>query len=203
MDIEELSLWLEVNFELLAKALEHEMKFPYGNAIIKFGDDTIECGEYFKNDFFDVIIKVFLAYKNLEEVYDDFGNEAVIENIKTFYAINHYFEMANAIAATYECMHKRAFSYDNTMYDSAECFNPKNDIEMLSLFAASDGYLEYDEDLINILTKLLKYEFKTRINALYLVTICQIFKHSPCFTQEIKNIATDIYNKLLLISSLK
>lgn len=88
--------------------------------------------------------------------------------------------MANAIAATYECMHENAFSYDNTMYDSAECFYPKNDIEMLSLLAISADCLGYDEDLINILTKLLKYEFKTRINALYLVTICQIFKHSPC-----------------------
>lgn len=47
-DIEELSLWLEVDFKLLAKALENEMNFPCGNAIIKFGDDTIECGEYFK-----------------------------------------------------------------------------------------------------------------------------------------------------------
>lgn len=78
-------------------------------------------------------------------------------------------------------------------------FYPKNDIEMLSLLAISADCLGYDEDLINILTKLLKYEFKTRINALYLVTICQIFKHSPCFTREMKNIATDIYNKLLLI----
>ena len=198
-DIEELSLWLEVDFKLLAKALENEMNFPCGNAIIKFGDDTIECGEYFKNDFFDVIVKLLFAYKNLEEIYDDFGNEAVGENIQTSFTINHYFEMANAIAATYECMHENAFSYDNTMYDSAECFYPKNDIEMLSLLAISADCLGYDEDLINILTKLLKYEFKTRINALYLVTICQIFKHSPCFTREMKNIATDIYNKLLLI----
>ena len=62
-DIEELSLWLEVDFKLLAKALENEMNFPCGNAIIKFGDDTIECGEYFKNDFFDVIVKLLFAYK--------------------------------------------------------------------------------------------------------------------------------------------
>ena len=116
-DIEELSLWLEVDFKLLAKALENEMNFPCGNAIIKFGDDTIECGEYFKNDFFDVIVKLLFAYKNLEEIYDDFGNEAVGENIQTSFTINHYFEMANAIAATYECMHENAFSYDNTMYD--------------------------------------------------------------------------------------
>ena len=61
-DVEELSLWLEVDFKLLAKALENEMNFPCGNAIIKFGDDTIECGEYFKNDFFDVIVKLFFAY---------------------------------------------------------------------------------------------------------------------------------------------
>lgn len=198
-DIKELSIWLEVDFELLAKALENDMDFPYGNVIVKFGEDTIECGEYFKNDFFDVIIKVFLAYKNLTEIYDDLCKVAVDENIKTFIAISHFFEMANAIVATYECMHKNVFSYDNTMYDSAEHFCSRDYIDMLSLFSISNDCLEYDENLLNIITKLLKYEFKTRINALYLVTICQVFKHSPCFTKEMKNIATDIYNKLLLI----
>lgn len=198
-DIEELSLWLEVDFELLTKAIDNNLQFPYGNVIIKFGEDIIECGEYFKNDFFDVIVKLFFAYKNLKEIYVDFGKEAVSENVETFNTINHFFEMANEIAATYECMHKNAFSYDNTMYDSAESFNPKRDIEMLSLLAISDDCSNCDEDILNVITKILKYEFKTRINALYLVTACQIFKHSPCFTQEIKNIASDIYNKLLLI----
>ena len=62
-DIEELSYWLEVDLDLLTRALETEINFLYGKAIIKFGEDTVECGEYFKNDFFDVIVKIFFAYK--------------------------------------------------------------------------------------------------------------------------------------------
>ena len=198
-DISELAFWLEVDCELLTKALKNNVSFAYGNAIIKIGDDIIECGEYFKNSFFNVILNVFFAYKSLDEIYDDFGKDAVYENVETFKAIDYYFEIANAIAATYECMHRNAFSYDNTMYDSAEYFQPKNEINMLTTLVIASDCLEYDEDLINVLTQLLKYEFKTRINALYLVTVCQILKHSPCLSQEMKEIVTDIYNKLLLI----
>lgn len=149
--------------------------------------------------FFNVIIKVFFMYKNLDELFEGTDDEEIRENIRLFNTITHLFDTANAIAATYECMHKNAFSYDNTMYDSAECFCPKNYIDMLILLLSSKDCLEYDKGLLCVLTMLLKYEFKTRINALYLVTICQVFKHSPCFTKEMKNIATDIYNKLLLI----
>lgn len=197
--IQDLAMFLEVDFELLSKALKNEGLFTYGKAIIKFGSDKIDCGKYFNNTFFDVIIKIFFMYKNLDEIFDGVEEEEIIENIRVFNTITFLFDTANAGVATYECMEKKAFSYDNTLYDSAECFRPKDYINMLTLLVTSEDCLEYDKGLLKILTMILKYEFSTRINALYLVTICQILKHSPCFDIETKNVASEIYNKLLFI----
>lgn len=50
--VQELAYFLEVDFELLYKAIENEVHFPYRSAIIKFGSDTVDCGDYFDNTFF-------------------------------------------------------------------------------------------------------------------------------------------------------
>lgn len=130
--IQELAVFLEVDFELLSKALENEVLFPHGKPIIKFGSEKIDCGEYVDNTFFNVIIKTFFMYKNLDELFDGVEKEETIENIRVFNNVTYLFDTANAIAATYECMRKNVFSYDNTMYDSAECFRPKDYIDMLN-----------------------------------------------------------------------
>lgn len=198
-DIKELACFLEVDYELLNKALEEEVYLPYSKAVIKFGDDIIECGSFYKNDFFRIMVNVFFMYKNLDDLFDGTDDEEVVENINTFNAILHLFDMTNAIATTYECMQKNAFSFDNAMYDSTGYFEPKNYINMLTMLVSAEDCLEYDKGLLSVLTMLLKYEFHTRVNALNLVTVCQILKHSPCFNEEIHNIATDLYNKLLFI----
>ena len=198
-DVQELAAFLEVDFELLSKAIGNEVHFPYNNAIIRFGDDTVECGSFFKKDFFHFIINVLLMYKNFDEIFDGTDEEEIRENISVFNTLSSLFEMANAIAATYECMHKNEFSYDNTMYDNSEYFHPNSYINMLTMLASFYNSIEFDSSLASIITMLLKYEFYTRINALYLVTICQILKHSPCFEEEAKQIANDMYNKMLYI----
>ena len=198
-DIKEMAHFFEVDYELLNKALAREVSFPYNKAVVKFGDDIVDCGSFYRNDFFRVLVNVFFMYRNLDDLFDGTDDEEVIENINIFNAILHLFDMTNAIAATYECMHKNAFSYDNTVYDSEGYFYPKEYINMLTMLVSADDSFEYDKGLLPLLTMLLKYEFYTRINALYLVTVCQILKHSPCFNEEMHNIATDLYNKLLFI----
>lgn len=198
-DIQGLAEFLEVDSELMSKALDKDVCFPYGEAVIKFGDEVIECGSYYKSDFFRVIVNVVFMYRNLNELFDGTDDEEIIENIHIFRAIMHSFDIANAFAATYECMHKNAFSYDYTMFDSAECFRPNDYINMLITLVSSGDCLKYDKGILCTITMLLKYEFFTRANALYLVTVCQILKHSPCFDEETRSIATDLYNKLLFI----
>jgi len=197
--IQELSCFLEVDYKFLKKALSTETDFPYGQAIIQFGDDVVECSAFFKNTFFDAIIKVFFIYKELQEISYGTNEEDIVNNIQVFQSIMHLFDVANAITATYECMHKNAFSYDNTMFDSAEHFNPKTYIDWLTLLVSSKDCLKYDDGILTIVSLLLEYEFYTRLNALYLVTISQILKHSPCLNEIVRGIADELYNKLLFI----
>lgn len=197
--IQEIACFLEVDFELLYKALESEVYFSFEQAIIQFGEEAIDCGGYFKNTFFDAIIRVYFAYKNLEDIFDSTEEEEVVENICIFNSVSHLFDIVNAITATYECMYKNVFSLENTMYDSAESFSPRDYINFLKFLVMFSDCLEYDKALLRIVTMILKYEFQTRINALYFVTICQILKHSPCFSAEVNGIANDMYNKLFHI----
>ncbi len=198
-DVYGLSTLLEVDYELLKKALESEIEFPYENVRIQFGTDIIECGEYLKNDLFFVIIKIYFMYKYLGKISFEMNDESLLNNIEVFQNLSELFETSNAIIATYECMIKNIFSYDNIVFDSSEFFNPRKDIDLLYLLETYDDCMHFDKEIKYLLSALLKYEFETRINSLYLITICQIFKHSPCFDKEMVSIAEELYNKLLLI----
>lgn len=198
-NISELSSFLKVDVQLLTKALQTETGFPYGCAVLQFGDEKIVCGDFFKNTFFDIITKVFLGYKNLDELFDSTDQDELNENLKVFNSLLVLFDIINASTSTYECMCKDYFSFENTMYDSPEGFYPKDHMNMMRTLLYARENIGCDAGLLRALNMLLEYEFRTRFDALYLVTICQILKHSPCYKGNTSRIATEMYNKLLTI----
>ncbi len=197
--IEKLAYFLELNFDKLKKALSVNDGFMYKNAAVRFGSDTVTLGGFFKNDFFDVMIKICFAYDALENAKCGNDKETIAKNIEIFSNVYHYFEMANSKTATYECMHENMFSYKYTVFDSPEDFSPSSSLDMLKMLLNDDFRSIYDESLPSMLSLILKCEFKTRINALYIITLCQIFKHPPCVDSEISDIAEGLYQKLLFI----
>lgn len=198
-NISELSCFLKVDVQLLTKALQAETHFPYGCAVVQFGDEKIVCGDFFKNTFFDIITKMLWVYKNLDELFDSAEADEINENLQVFNSILVLFDIINASTSTYECICKNRFSFENTMYDSPEGFSPKDHINMMRTLLLAREYIGYDAELLRILNVLLKYEFRTRFDALHLVTICQILKNSPCYKGNMSCIATEMYDKLLTI----
>ena len=197
--INELSAFLEVDSNLLKKALKKTDYILPDNAILQFGDEIVHCEDFFRNDFFKAICEIFFLYKYLEDFFESTDEEENVENINNFNEMILFFSMANNTTATYESMKNHDLFHANIVYDSKEFFFPKNYIDLLELLLINDEILEYDKDILCVLTKIIKYELHVRINTLYLITICQIIKHSPCFDSTIKGIATELYNKFIFL----
>ena len=118
--ISELAQLLIVDEELLKYALSGNTSFRYGDVRIKFGEKTVDCTEYFKNTFFASIIKLHLAYKELDKISDAIDEDTIIKNIEHIRAVIFYFDSTNANNATYECMLEQQFSLKHTVYDSGD-----------------------------------------------------------------------------------
>ena len=194
----ELAQLLIVDEELLKYALSGNTSFRYGDVRIKFGEKTVDCTEYFKNTFFASIIKLHLAYKELDKISDAIDEDTIIKNIEHIRAVIFYFDSTNANNATYECMLEQQFSLKHSVYDSGD-FPPMDYLKMLMTLVTSDDCLEYDKSLLSIISHLAQYELRTRLNALYLIMITQIIMHSPFFEEEIHKMALEMYEHLMFI----
>ena len=182
--ISDLTQLLLVDEELLRHALLANASFRYDNVLIKFGEKTINCTDYFDNTFFTSLIKINLAYKSLNKLSDKTDEGAIIENIKQIQSAIFYFDTINANNATYECMLEQQFSHKHTVYDSG-VFPPMDYLDMLRTLVICDDCLGYDKSLLLIATHLARYELQTRLNTLYMVMITQIIMHSPFFRRRI------------------
>ncbi len=197
-DINSISDFLKIDVMLMKKALAFLCPCCYQEKlIIKYGNDKTECSRIFDKTFIDAIIKIHYAYINLSSVSLGNTEQNIRENIELFRSILFYFDSLNANLATYECMLENRFTLEYTLFDSDE-FSPLSIINMLEMLLISEDCLEYDKNIITIMTLLLKYEFYTRLNALLLVMICQIIKNSPYF-DSIHDIAHEMYDNLLFI----
>ena len=196
--ISDISQLLMVDEELLAHALSENTSYRYGAARIKFGEEIVDCTDYFKNTFFASIIKIHSAYKKLNSISDATDEKAIIENINLIQSAVFFFDSTNANNATYECMLEHQFSYKHTVYDSGD-FPPMDYLKMLITLITSDDCLEYDKSLLSIISHLAQYELRTRLNALYLIMITQIIMHSPFFEEEIHEMALEMYEHLMFI----
>lgn len=196
--ISDLTQLLMVDEELLKHSLSGSTSFRYGNVRIKFGEQTIECTDFFENTFFSSIIKLHLVYKELQKISDAIDEDTIRDNIKHMQAAIFYFDSTNATNATYECMLEQKFSYKHTVYD-AGVFMPVDYLNMLMLLITSDDCLGYDKSLLLIISHLAQYELRTHLNALYLIMITQIIMHSPFFEEEIHKMALEMYEHLLFI----
>ena len=196
--INELADLLNVDVDILKSELSEQKNIGYGDVIITLSEETIDCTDYFKNTFFASIIKLHLAYKELNKISDKIDEDTIIENIKHMQSAIFFFDSVNANNATYECMLERRFSYKHTVYDSGD-FPPMDYVKMLRMLVISDDCLKYDKSLLSIISHLAQYELRTRLNALYLIMITQIIMHSPFFEEEIHKMSLEMYEHLMFI----
>ncbi len=201
--INKLAERLNVDNILLNKALSESPDIQNDHINIQFGKEIIDCIEFYDRTFFDCIIKIHFSYEELDNIIDKETKDAVAKNIGAFEKIFHFLGIINSAAATYECMKIEHFSYDFTLLDSGP-ITPAQYLDMLECLVLNEYFIEdagknYDDPLISLISLLIQYELRVRLNAIYLILVTQIIKNSPFFDDEIHRMASEMYDHLMFI----
>lgn len=214
--IYEVATCLNVEYDLLNKALFKSPAKRGNHLEIQFGEEVIDCAEFYDRTFFDCITKLYCAYKELENIPEEETKETIQESLDAFDRIVHFLDITNSALATYECMKCNRFSYGYTLFDQTP-FAPVEYLDILTWLEDIRSYSEENwrdekaeietdgehtdsmESLISFLSHLIQYELRVRLNALYFILAVQIIKNSPFFDREIRSIASEMYNRLMII----
>ncbi len=214
--IYEVATCLNVEYDLLNKALSKSPAKKDNHLEIQFGEEVIDCSEFYDCTFFDCITKLYCAYKELENIPEEETKETIRESLGTFDRIVHFLDVTNSALATYECKKCNRFSYDYTLFDQTP-FAPVEYLDILTWLEDIRSYSEENwgdekveietdgehteniESLISFLSHLIQYELRVRLNAINFILAVQIIKNSPFFDREIRSIASEMYNRLMII----
>lgn len=197
-DVVGLSNFLQVDLELLKKALSYPEDGMNFSSVIKFGETEISFSKLYDNTFFVCLIRIYYIYESFGNLKSGVDYNDLRFNLELFHSINHNFDMLHASMATFECMHKGAFSYDDTVFCNCD-FDFMDFINLLQLYLCCGDSIRYNKSFISLIYLILQYEMRTRINTLHLILITQIFKHSLFGGRGEKIIAGELYEYLLFI----
>lgn len=193
-----LSNLLNIDYGILEKALNVSDQYVDHFTALKFGDE-IYNGKFLSDyELFDVIVRFSFIFKALKQISDKVDKENLKNNVELFESMSHNFEMINSKSATFECMYHNYFSLEFSIYSESD-FVPMKSINLLKLFLTCDEYYESYKKILPVIYQLLSYEFSTRTNTLYLISMVQIIKHSPFYDKSICDIAGDFYSHLLFM----
>ena len=221
-DILEISNMLSIDYNLLSKALTTNIKrisrIKIGSFIIannSFSLDEIKClfGEKYVPDYntniknndyyiFYMLIQIYSCYKNFNAISYSSSIEEINEKIELLINISCFFTSLNCNTGYFEnCnMPEFNFEYKFNMYN--EKFSSQ--IDLLNCLKGivcfnTSGYKIFELDYYNVLCDSIIHELKCRITAINLIVALQIIKHSPIFTNDIKEMAHELYNYFLNI----
>lgn len=197
-DIVSLASLLKLEYNKLEKALlvsYHDIK---NCTALKFGNEIYEGAFHYEYSLFDVIVRYHFISKALSQISNQIDKMQLKKNIELFESMLYHFDIINSKSATFECMYNNCFSQEFTIYFNSD-FKPMDIINLLKLFLISSEYYENYKDMLPVIYQLLCYEFYTRTNTLYLITIVQIIKHSPFYDKSICDIADEFYSNLLFM----
>ena len=197
-DIVSLSSLLKLEYYKLKKALLVSCQDVKHFSALKFGNEIYEGTFIYEYSLFDIIIRYHFISKALSQISEQIDKEQLKKNIGLFEGMLYHFDIINAKSATFECMYNNCFSQEFTIYSNSD-FTPMDSINLLKLFLISSEYYEHYKDMLPVIYQLLCYEFYTRTNTLYLITIVQIIKHSPFYDKSIYDIAVEFYSHLLFM----
>jgi len=197
-DIIDLSNLLKIDPNFLKRAFSVSDQDVGPFTTVMFGNDRVDGSLFMDNTFFAVLARAYYAYKDLSQLTTGVRREDIKRNVDIFYDAIHQFEMINATIATYECMRHDHFTLEYTAFDNGD-FRPMDYVRMLETILLCDDCAARDKSALPMLYLILHYELYTQLNALYLITIVQIIKHSPFFDLDIQNIASELYSHLLFM----
>lgn len=197
-DISEIAALLCVDYKLLYKAINYCTNGVMPVEMIKIGEEYCNQKQIENADLFSAIVRMYFIYKNIDKISDDTSYDAILNNYNIFQSCIGEFDCINATIATFECMAHNFFTLEFNVFNSSD-YQPKSQLNLLMSFLSYDQQDVFDRRYLPFLYRTISYEFITRVNSLYLITIVQIIKHSVFMDDKIKAIANEMYSYLLEI----
>lgn len=195
-DIALLAAQLRLNDSLLYKALNFCQDGYIPHKQIKIGENLYSRDQFQNGDLFNVLVRLSFIYKNLAQLTDDTSKKAILNNYLLLQDSVCEFEILNMLTSTFECMSNDCYTLSYAVFNNAE-YQPRRQLDLLHIALSKEFDAIFDKDFWPFLCRLMSYELITRVNAVYIITVNQIIKHSLFFKESIKAVANEMYCYLL------
>lgn len=195
-DILAISSLLNVDYELLNKALNFFVDDRKTERKVKLGDQYYDLGYFTNDELLIAIIRCYLIYKSIGEISDGISNQDIINNYQIYVHCLAEFDLINATIATFECMENKCFSHENTVFNNS-LYNPRIQIKLLHLYITSDKCEKLDKNNLPFIYRKINYDLLTHVNSLYIIIVAQIIKYSKFISDDIKYLAEEMHSYLL------
>lgn len=195
-DILAISSLLNVDHELLSKALNFFVDNRITAGKVKLGDQYYDLGYFTNDELLIALIRCYLIYKSIGEISDGIRTQDIENNYHIYLNCLVEFDLINARVATFECMKNGCFSYDNNVFNNS-LYKPRCQIDLLYLYTKFEKCEKLDRNDLPFIYRKISYDLLTHLNSLYIIIVAQIIKHSKFISYDIKYLAEEMYSYLL------
>lgn len=195
---EKISYFLSIDVDSAMKMIDkikNELFYQDIYRELKINDEIIDVNDNSCNKIFDCMLNYYYIKELLSKLEMKCDRTCFFKNYEIYKAIEHNVCIMNANAGAYECMCNNEFSQKHAT-QSFESFHPSTYIDCLNLYLNSDEYFNKNSIYLPMLYTIINYQFMTHANAMFLIVITQILKHSEFYTESIHCIAKEFYGNL-------
>lgn len=190
-----ISQFLCINSEYIERLLKsvHSNEFEYTHLRVK--EKVMDLSDFWFNyGFFECLLNYYNIKKCIHEISISNDESSLKKNYKLYHSAAHSMNMMNTQSGAYECIYRQKFSKEYAP-QSFKSFYPNCYIDFLELYSSPE-YYKQNSNLLSVLYRIINYEITTHANAMYLIIVSQILKHSPFHSAVIHNIAEEMYDNL-------
>lgn len=181
--------------------------------ISRFTEQAIEVGNFrcekivfdeeevsICNNWYDYgLLECLVNYNKIIQLIDKIkiGNEHKLlkNNFDTYLSICDLINLINVKSGTFECMRNDKFSREHAP-QSFESFKPFEFIQLFKNCLCCDEIYNSHKDLLILAYRILNYQIRTHLNAMFLIVALQILKSSQFLKKEVSIIAKSLYDDL-------
>lgn len=194
-ELDNIAKFLNVDFVLLSRALSNREEYKE----ILFGDHVVLINiEDIQINYFHLIIYVYLIYASLKNI--NYNNsDSIRNNFRVVDVDIHY------LCTIYSRLSEISHIYYNSSFELFDnAFSNLNELirlyrSLVSLYDEEDRCLFFDDGLFDLIILAIKHEFLINLNALYVVFICHLMKHTFLLKKELKDISNDMYRNFSFV----
>lgn len=155
----------------------------------------IDLSEHWQSyELFECLLNYYFIRNCIKQTSINNEKEILLSNYKLYQSATHNMNMMNVHSGSYECSYKQYFSKEYAP-QSFENFHPSHYLDALKLYLF-DEYFDQNKSNLQMLYRIINYQIISHANAMYLIVVSQILKHSIFYNNSTRYISEELYNNL-------